>query len=125
MKRREFIGIAAATAVGRGWLPSAHAEDLGPAALARPRLLGILRNPRAVHALGRQYRTMVPAEADEPALTRALLGAEPAGQDVALASRLEEQVRRDFAEGRTTIVGGWVLALTEARQCALYSLLNA
>jgi len=32
-------------------------------------------------------------------------------------------VRRDFETGRTVLVNGWVLAATEARQCALFSLL--
>jgi hypothetical protein len=32
-------------------------------------------------------------------------------------------IQRDFAEGRTVLLDGWVLSVTEARQCALYSLL--
>jgi hypothetical protein len=32
-------------------------------------------------------------------------------------------VRRDFDTGRTVLVNGWVLSATEARQCALFSLL--
>jgi hypothetical protein len=35
---------------------------------------------------------------------------------------IEEQVRDDFAAGRTVVVSGWVLSETEARQCALFSL---
>ena len=31
-------------------------------------------------------------------------------------------VRDDFAHGRTVVIEGWVLAVTEARQCALFSL---
>ena len=36
-----------------------------------------------------------------------------------------DQVRDDFANGRTVLVNGWVLAVTEARQCALFSLAPA
>jgi hypothetical protein len=36
-----------------------------------------------------------------------------------------ELVRRDFTEGHTVEVQGWVLSITEARQCALYSLARA
>ena len=62
-----------------------------------------------------------------PALRAALRGRHP------LFARLlgpphvtpAEQVRRDFAEGRTVEVQGWVLSVTEARQCALYSLVRA
>jgi hypothetical protein len=31
-------------------------------------------------------------------------------------------IRDDFAAGRTVLVDGWVLSVTEARQAALYSL---
>jgi hypothetical protein len=33
-------------------------------------------------------------------------------------------VARDFADGHTVLVDGWVLSVTEARQCALFSLLG-
>jgi hypothetical protein len=31
-------------------------------------------------------------------------------------------VRRDFVDGRTVEIDGWLLSLTEARQSALFSL---
>ena len=123
MKRREFIGIAAVTAVGRGWLAAARAEESVPAALARPRLLGILRDPRIVEQLVLKYRETVPAEAEVEGLLRAMFGAPPSQIEPALVARVDEMIRRDFAEDRTITVGGWVLAVTEARQCALFSLL--
>jgi len=38
---------------------------------------------------------------------------------------VNEQVQLDFARGRTVMLNGWVLSVTEARQCALFSLLPA
>jgi hypothetical protein len=38
---------------------------------------------------------------------------------------MSDLVRGDFAHGRTVIVDGWILSVTEARQCALFSLLAA
>ena len=38
---------------------------------------------------------------------------------------IAQQVRDDFAAGRTVVVDGWVLSATEARQCALFSLASA
>jgi hypothetical protein len=35
---------------------------------------------------------------------------------------VDTAVQRDFAAGRTVMLDGWVLAVTEARQCALFSL---
>ena len=39
--------------------------------------------------------------------------------------RLRAQISADFESGRTVLVGGWVLAETEARLCAFHSLLRA
>ncbi len=36
--------------------------------------------------------------------------------------KIDERIRRDFAESRVVTPAGWVLSRTEARQCALYSL---
>jgi len=37
---------------------------------------------------------------------------------------MEERVRADFAAGRVVVVRGWILSVTEARECALFSLLG-
>lgn len=37
------------------------------------------------------------------------------GSDLALRRRLGERIRADFAEGRTLLVGGWLLARTEVQ----------
>jgi hypothetical protein len=118
MQRREFIGIAAAGAV---W--PALAAERSPDAFATPRLLGFLGEER-VRELGARYRELVPAENDIATLTRTMVEdgiASPAGaRDV--RGRINEQVQRDFAVGRTIRVHGWILSVTEARQCALRSL---
>jgi len=31
-------------------------------------------------------------------------------------------VKQDFGNGKIAVVDGWILSVTEARQCALYSL---
>jgi large subunit ribosomal protein L4 len=38
---------------------------------------------------------------------------------------VDDKIRDDFAAGRTVLIDGWVLSLTEARQSALFSLTNA
>jgi hypothetical protein len=129
MHRRSFLRLAAlgagATLAGAaGCGPGADAdrpETLG--ALARPELLDVL-GPEQVRALGARYRELVPEERELPAL-RAALDAERPLVDRLLgrpAPAPAERVRRDFAEGRTVELEGWVLSRTEARQCALFSL---
>ncbi len=125
MDRRHFITCAAAGALALG-LPGA-AWRTGPSAnlqtLARPALLDMLGD-RRVRDLGMHYREMYPGECDADILGAAILGSDmPALTDTpALHARLKATIRSDFAAGRTVILKGWVLSVTEARQCALFSL---
>jgi hypothetical protein len=73
--------------------------------------------PGPVREIGVQYRRLVPAENDGIRLRAAILAG--GGRAPSLAAR----VRSDFDAGRTVLLNGWVLSATEARQCALFSLL--
>jgi len=42
----------------------------------------------------------------------------------AIRHMLDNKVKTDFTTGKTARVMGWVLSLTEARECALFSILN-
>lgn len=131
LSRRRFVRLAAlgtaATLTGPAACGAGGAADAADVAarraLARPDLLDVL-GPEQVRAIGARYRAMVPAEADADALVAALQGRFP--RLAALVGQAPpppaERSRRDFDEGRTVEVEGWVLSLTEARQCALYSL---
>ena len=114
MDRRQFLRVTAVGAVSGLSVPvvgvgARGADDRTLRALAYPDLLGVLGAER-VHAIGVRYREATPAERDAAAL-RAAIG--PAAL-----------VARDFADSRTVLVDGWVLSVTEARQCALFSLLG-
>lgn len=122
MQRRQFIGLASVGAASLAWPAATRAAEVSPSPLAQPHLLDVLRDPRLVHDLGLRYRASVPAEDRPSTLERAIL-AETRGVDsTPLRARVGEQVQRDFAQGRTVMLDGWVLSVTEARQCALYSL---
>ena len=95
MDRRQFLRVTAVGAVTGLSVP----------------VIGVgARGAERVHAIGVRYREATPAERDAAAL-RAAIG--PAAL-----------VARDFADSRTVLVDGWVLSVTEARQCALFSLLG-
>ncbi|MGB7931010.1 MAG: twin-arginine translocation signal domain-containing protein [Gammaproteobacteria bacterium] len=95
------------------------------------RLADILRHPDSAAWLGRLYLDEKPREADA-ALLVTLIGAArgpalpPASlaADEALRADLDERIRNDFIYGNTIAVDGWLLSLTEARLCALVSLLQ-
>ena len=123
MKRRTFLTIAA------GGVATAGAS-LGYRFWSRPSFDPSLVHPAALEsildaaeiaAIGAAYRVQTPHERSRRSLVRLLMAGMPASADTfpdALARRVEE----DFAEGHVVHVDGWVLSITEARQCALHSL---
>ncbi len=135
MDRRAFLSTIAALGAGGLALPAspAAAHAVPPAtpplpptastALATPRLLSLLGDDSLVSRIGHRYRAMVTSEDDAGRLTRALVPDSRCSVDEP-AAWIDGQVRQDFTAGRTVTVEGWILSLTEARQCALYSLLR-
>ena len=122
--RRRFFQLTAtgiATVVaGAGCADDANRD---PGVVARPALL-VAMDEAAVRDIGARYRETVPGERDARALRAAI--ARDARRGLWLpwnpSPSLERQVSDDFAAGRTVVVRGWVLSVTEARQCALFSL---
>ena len=110
ISRRQFLQLGVACTVAR-FMNATYDLRI----LMRPELLDLL-GPGSVREIGRRYRELVPTESQINGL-RAVLLAQP--------SALRRQVRDDFARGRTILVDGWLLSVTEARQCALFSLLSA
>ncbi len=125
MDRRHFIASAAAGALGLGL--SGAAWETAPSAnlqtLARPALLDML-GERRVRDLGMRYRAMYPAACDANTLCADILDGDrpPAADAPATRAYLNARIQGDFDAGRTMILKGWVLSITEARQCALFSL---
>lgn len=128
--RRQFLRITVAGAVTSvaGPLVGAPAASDDPHALwalAHPDLLVVLGAQR-VSAIGARYREASPSESDPEALRAAIAvttaQSRPAG-DYGQPD-LSALIARDFAEERAVIIDGWVLSITEARQCALFSLLG-
>lgn len=114
MKRRVFILSAVA---GAGVL-SASAyyffsdADYDPA-LADPQALSFIWDAKTIKDIGNQYRAINPDEASQRALVK-LLNTTPDDQTIA----------NEFATGKTVVIDGWILSLTEARQCALASTID-
>ena len=81
--------------------------------------------PERVRELGAHYRASAPNENSASAL-RAALSSGHGPQDSTIKNgSLDAQIRDDFAAGRTVMIDGWVLSVTEARQAALFSLTPA
>lgn len=76
--------------------------------------------------IGRVYLRRFPREGDAARLVRCIAGDLDRPVDALraldrreLLSLLERRRSRDFEEGRTVSLEGWVLSITEARLCAL------
>ncbi len=113
--------LAAAMLFGRRPLARPAERD----ALAKT-LAGVVRRRADARILGRAYLSGRPDEADPATLARLICG--PAGEQVRrldasdLRLAVSERVRRDFHEGRTVVLHGWILSVTEARLYALTAL---
>jgi len=121
VKRRAFVVralmLAAAGALGPPLTGCAGGRDMTAADLA-----AWLPHEEAVVRLGREYLGSHPGETEPAALLKLLVPAAARLDDAAARERMLEQVRADYAEGRTLILSGWVLSVSEARLCALAAL---
>jgi hypothetical protein len=130
MKRRTFILLSGVSVISLGipWVSCRNRTSGLNEVLSRPQFLGRICEEREVHEIGRTYRMQVPGEAGETQLVTLLL-TDNTGKSISasterasLGSWLERKIDNDFKTGQTVMVKGWVLSVTEARQCAVYSL---
>jgi hypothetical protein len=120
--RRRFLALGAIMVVG---VAASACEGPGEArAFGQPDLLTPL-GPDVVRRLGQRYRQSVPSESDAPRLEAAIRASRPWTARIGVRHPpIADQVRDDFDAGRTVVVDGWLLSVTEARQCALFSALQ-
>jgi hypothetical protein len=132
MKRRSFIVGSFLSLVGAGvfafmqWMRNSSRAN----ALAQPRFLSQLCDSSTIRSLGLAYLKLRPNETKEEVLLNDLL-AENFQRDhlensdmVNAESEIEKRIKSDFATDNIVVVQGWVLSITEARQCAFFSKLN-
>jgi hypothetical protein len=124
MNRKRFLIISGIVAGGAAapWL--FRWDGLRPPPPLTPWYLAHIFDHARLQQLGQAYLAATPTERSAPELTRLLLpGESVAGlDDDTLRGRLRNRVLDDFTAGRVTLVDGWILSLTEARQCALLAL---
>jgi hypothetical protein len=124
MDRRQFLQLTTGGVLA-SLTSAACAGDaaLDARTIAQPALIGILGADR-VRELGVRYRQSMPKENGAVALRTAISDGGRRGLRLPWTPHpsVAQQIRDDFAEGRTVLVNGWLLSVTEARQCALFSL---
>ena len=115
--RRELLGTGLAGLLGTALL--ANALPARPMASDRGLPGGAWHSVEDARVIGRDYLGAKPHEADAPALLRALFGTDIPSTTRELRSRLAAARDADFSAGRVLVVRGWLMAVTEARWCAL------
>ncbi len=126
MERRAFVKLSAYTALALA-LPFAHGckSIPGDAPWSQPLFFSHIVNIKTINQAGKAYRKMVSEEDDRGKLTELLTAHNTITSKDAIQASLDNRVKEDFKTGKTVTVSGWVLSVTEARQCALFSILNA
>ena len=121
MKRRSFIWLSlAGTASLAVPLQACHSIDPHKAKiLSQPYTLSSICDVQVIREIGRAYRKAVPQEADKNKLSELLLHETSETDD--LKRQLIQRIEGDFKSTDTMVLSGWVVARTEARQCALFS----
>ena len=121
MKRKDFI-LLATTGIAAVAIPTSYYflwdVEYNPL-LAQPKSLSMIWDTETINKTGSAYRLQVPGEEGQRSLVNQLLETSANGQ--ATDSELEQTIKKDFETGNTVMIGGWVLSVTEARQCALFS----
>ena len=128
MDRRTFLQISAVGAVAMT-LPMVHCKTKPSDLLEFPGTLSSICDEKTIRELGQAYLLKFPGENKSSSLQDLLMEGheDKKGTDDAdaIAAMLDKKIHEDFKTSKTVIIKGWVLSLTEARQCALYSLTKA
>jgi len=125
MQRRTFIYLSTYTALALT-LPLAEGCSPSPEIIAsQPLLFSKLADKKTIAEAGVAYRQQFPKENDRMVLRKLLIGTDRQQDRSAIEKQLDNSVLNDFKTGKVIATSGWVLSVTEARQCALYSILNA
>ena len=125
MERRAFVRLSAYTALvlSMPLLDSCSKPEDNP--LALPLFFSHIADVKTITEAGLSYRKANRGEDDRTVLAKILSGNETSGDKKAIEAALDNRVKQDFQTNKTVTVSGWVLSLTEARQCALFSILNS
>ena len=127
MQRRLFLELSAFTAASLS-LPFIAGCDNRRQAEARPLFLSKIAEDNSIIKTGLAYRIAFKSEDDEQKLKALILpkstmtNSEGSGE---IAKMLAGKIDAEFKNGAIVVINGWILSLTEARQCALFSILQS
>lgn len=130
MKRKTFIYLSVVSTVAIA-VPSLNCHNRNETlnkSLSQPKFLSHICDEKTLREIGTAYNKQFSSESSKDQLADLILTdstGNPSSQTTDLSfinSLVDQKIKRDFETGKTVVVKGWVLSITEARQCALFSL---
>jgi hypothetical protein len=129
MKRKKFLLISAVAvaAIATPVIYFNRRSKERDKPLEQPWILAGFCGEEEIRAIGAYYRAQVPDENKKDRLIELLLS-DGAGQkisstsDSAVSKWIDKKIQQEFKAEKTIVAKGWVISVTEARQCALFSM---
>jgi len=126
MKRRNFIGLSSLLTAGLMIpLTSCGSNDSDVEfLLSRPLMLSNFLDEDGILKIGTEYIKLNSVENSADVLQEALVNSFDINKDMNnLYGIIDLQIEKDFTEHDLLLLNGWVISRTEARQCALFTLI--
>lgn len=126
MDRSVFLKLSAFTAAAISLSLQGCSDDEMTVALSKPGFFSRFADQQTIVDAGTGYLKTVSAENSKRQLVELLKeNIDTTVKDnAAIQSAIDKKVQYDFDTGNTVTANGWILSLTEARQCALFSLIK-
>jgi hypothetical protein len=132
MQRRKFILLTTVggTATAFAALQCNPRQPAFYKILDKPGALSYICDLKTIREIGLAYRQQKPEEYEAEKLEDLLLTdsagrtVSPSSDDQLVQRLINNKIERDFEKANTVVVKGWILAVTEARQCALFAIHN-
>ncbi|MGB5236145.1 MAG: hypothetical protein WBM43_12825 [Flavobacteriaceae bacterium] len=125
MKRRKFAllaGLGISAIAIPTWYYNFYKQEKDWL-MHEPELLSYICDSPAIIDIGENYRQQFPDENSELKLIELLSNSTSAGSTTS-NEILRQKIKADYNEGNAVMVDGWILSRTEARQCALFSIIQ-
>ena len=127
LDRRHFIRLSAIAAAAAiiPWMDACKAKAVIPNGVERPDFLSHVTDKDALRKIGKAYLNVHPDEASAEILYVKLMKGHPGSTPMTteeLIAYLNNAIAADFTNDRLVVASGWVVSVTEARQCALFEI---
>ncbi len=125
MKRRTFI-FASITVIALIPIGEYSWKSFNSNPLIKPKELDRFCEEKEINDMGKEYRNQMPSEDRKDILTKLLLNNNgivfKKSSNIPLEDFLDKKINEDFQSSKIIVLKGWIISITEARQCALFSM---